>query len=337
MATRVAALVAALDRAGIPHCHWKGRAALAAGLRGERDLDLLVPAPAFAAAEQALSACGFLHACSRFASDPPGTAHHYAYEPGQERLLHVHLHDAVLTGEDWITSHALPLADAMLASPEFVEGVRVPTPALEAALTVAKHAIRWGSLPDRLASRLRPKDERAALAALLQDGPVREAAAILAAACPAWGRDDVLACARVLREGGSDAARRSLAGRARRALAPFRTESGRHRAASYARFFGARVRRLLDGDRPDKGVAPAGRTLVFTAQAADAAQAAGRWLGQAFAHRQLQGRLDTPRRAEILLLVDARGRTAIEIPPDLDAEALRRRVWEALLTPAEVG
>ncbi|MEN8162459.1 MAG: hypothetical protein ABFS41_20480, partial [Myxococcota bacterium] len=85
----VTRFVAELERAGIPHCHWKGEAALAAGLRGERDLDFLVPREAFARAEAALAACGFKAARSRFARESPGTAHHFGYEPGLDRLLHV--------------------------------------------------------------------------------------------------------------------------------------------------------------------------------------------------------------------------------------------------------
>src|SRR5262245_50320829 len=216
MAERVQRFVAALERDGIACCHWKGAAALERGLVGERDLDFLVPADAFARTETALVAAGFKAARSRWSRDLPGTAHYFGYEPGLPRLLHVHLHDRVLSGEDLIQSHTLPLDGALLASPARAHGVRVPTPPLEALLTVLKHAIRWGSLPDVAQAWLRPKHEADELARLLSDENVEGAQVLLRAHLPGLDEATFRACAAALRAGKGTMQRVRLAARVRR-------------------------------------------------------------------------------------------------------------------------
>jgi hypothetical protein len=339
MAALVNQLVEAFEREGIPHCHWKGETALASGLRGERDPDFLVPRDRFSQAEAVLAACGFIAARSRFASDSPGTAHHFGFEPGLERLLHVHLHDRVLTGEDLISSHALPLGEAMLASPAFVDGIRIPTPAQETALTVLKHAIRWGSLPDRLASWLRPKHEQEALRQLLTDANISDAAALATDACPAVDQPGFEACAKLLRDGGAGRERRRLSARVRRALEPFRTRSGERRWHSYTSAVTARLRRLVDGNQRDKSLRGAGVAIAFVgggaSERASRISEVAQWLGQAFALRVEKGAEAFELAPGEIVLIDgephgdaARSRIDLEQAPT--REAVQARVWEAL-------
>lgn len=331
--------VAALEGDGIPVCHWKGAAALARGLAGERDLDFLVPRAAFARAEAALVAAGFKAARSRYGGDLPGTAHFFGHEPGRERLLHVHLHDRVLTGEDLIHSHTLPLDRSLLESPARARGVRVPTPAQEALLAVLKHAIRWGSLPDAALTWLRPRREQEELARLLGDENVTAAAALLRAHGPALDEATFRACAVSLREGRWRPERLRLSLRVRRALRPHANHSTSERLAAYARVASARVRRFLDGDRRDKALRGRGVCIAFVggdaeARAARVAETA-RWLGQAFALRVMHAPADaSPPPGEIVLcegeplgsVPDLR----IEVSPSLDAESVRFRIWEVL-------
>jgi hypothetical protein len=329
---------ATLERDGIPLCHWKGAAALARGLAGERDLDFLVPHGAFARTEAALVAAGFKAARSRY-GDAPGTAHFFGHEPGLERLLHVHLHDRVLSGEDLIPSHTLPLDRALLESPDRAHGIRVPTPAQEALLTVLKHAIRWGSLPDVAQAWLRPKHEQAELARLLTDETVAEASALLRAYVPALDEATFRACAASLREGRGRAGRLRLALRVRRALRPWANHGPGARLAAYARVGLGRVRRLLDGDRRDKALRGRGVRIAFVggepaARAALVAESA-RWLGQAFALRVVRAPADaSPPPGEIVLCdgepVGRPPDLRIDVGAALDTESVRARVWELL-------
>jgi hypothetical protein len=331
--------VATLEREGVPVCHWKGAAALERALAGERDLDFLVPPEAFARSEAALAAAGFKAARSRFGGDVPGTAHFFGHQPGLARLLHVHLHDRVLTGEDLIQSHTLPLDHALLTSPLRAHGVRVPTPAQETLVTVLKHAIRWGSLPDVALAWLRPKREREELARLLSDENVAGALALLRAHVSALDEATFRACAASLRAGRWRAERLRLAARVRGALRPFARHGPLGRGAAYARVASARVRRLLDGERRDKALRGHGVVVAFVG--GDAASRAARvaeavsWLGQAFAVRVARAPASaSPAPGEIVLCEGEPAGHApdqrIEIGAGPDAETVRARIWEVL-------
>jgi hypothetical protein len=284
MGGAVASLAAALERDRIPFCQWKGAAALERALRGERDLDGLVRAADFARALAVIEAAGWKRARPSRGEEEPGVAHFFAFEPDAERLLHLHLHDRVLSGEDWINSHTLPFEADLLASARRAHGVRVPEPAVEAALAVLKHAIRWASWPDRLTAWLRPKDEAAELRALLAEPTLAAAAALVQARVPGIDEGTFRACAAALTGRGGE--RRRLATQVRRALRPWARYGPGGRAAAYLRAALARSRRHLDADR--QGRMPARGSILLRIAAPDATQAerAGAdleaWLGQAF-------------------------------------------------------
>ena len=330
MASRVAAWVERLERQGVRTCHWKGAAALERGLRGERDLDFLVSPADWEAASRALLELDFKATRPRFGAEAAGTSHCFGREPGQERLLHLHLHDRVLTGEDWINSHALPFDRPLLASPSSVHGVRVPTPPLEVVLTVLKHAIRWGSLPDRVTAWLRPKDERAELARLLTDANVEAALPLVNEHCPALDAAIFRACAAALREDPGRAARLRLAARVRRVLRPWARQSGAARPVAYAQVLAARARRLFDGDRRDKALRGAGVTIAF--RDAGVREATRRWLGQAFAVRVSNALEPRALAAGEIVLADARPGAAPDLRIESAAldEPTRARIWAAL-------
>jgi hypothetical protein len=325
MSARVAALAEALEREGVPFCQWKGVAALERALLGERDLDGLVPAAAWQRALALIEGAGWKRARPLHGEDEPGTAHFFGWDPDAPRLLHLHLHERVLSGEDWINSHALPFAADLLASERRAHGVRVPEPAAEAAVVVLKHALRWGSWPDRITARLRPKDERAELAALLSEPVVAEAAALVAARVPALDEGTFRACARRLL-GAAEPSRGRLARRVRVALRPWARFGPGGRAAAYLTVGRLRVQRLLDRDRPAR--APWRGAVRFALRGEGAAAAAvdlAAWLGQAFRTR---------RRAvggEVWVFVGDEADAAAERAHPLDpAGPVRGAAWAAL-------
>ena len=347
MPAPVARLVEALERERIPFCQWKGAAALERALRGERDLDWLVRTSDWQRALHAIESAGWKRALPRRGAEEEGIAHFFAFDPSLEPLLHLHLHDRVLSGEDWINSHALPLAEDFLASSRRAHGVPVPEAAGEAALLVLKHALRWGSLPDRVTSWLRPTREAAEAAALLEEPTLSQAAALVHARCPALDEATFRACAAALRSGSSR--RRLLSRRVRRALRPWSRQRGLARALAYLRVLSARARRLLDGERPDR--APAAGAIVLALSAPDpedarsAAAELGAWLGRTFAVRTLAagpgaGRALRAAAAarEVVLFVGASPpdvpslrREQLAVPGhEAPGRALRAAVWSAL-------
>src|SRR5262245_15548985 len=263
MAEAVERLVAALERERVPFCQWKGMRALESALRGERDLDWLVRSADWERALGVIQAAGWKRALPRRGAEERGIAHFYAFAPGLP-LLHLHLHDRVLTGEDWINSHALPFADDFLASGRRADGVPVPERAGEAALLVLKHAIRWGSLPDRLTALLRGTREAEESAGLLDEATLADAAALASARCPALDEPTFRACAAAL-AAGETRARWRLARRVRRALRPWARQRGLARVQAYIALVVARLRRWLDGERAERGPAAGAVAIELTA------------------------------------------------------------------------
>jgi hypothetical protein len=290
MAAPVARLVEVLEGEGIAFCQWKGARALERALRGERDLDWLVRTSDWQRALRAIEAAGWKRALPRRGREEEGIAHFFAFDPALAPLLHLHLHDRLLSGEDWINSHALPFVEDFLASRRRAHGVPVPDAAGEAALLVLKHAIRWGSLPDRVTSWLRPTREAEESAALLEEPTLSRAAALVHSRCPALDEATFRACAAALRT--PSRGRASLARRVRRAVSPWSRQRRLERPRAYLRLLTARLRRRLDGERRERS--PAAGALVIAISAPDPAQARSAaaelaaWLAQAFAVRTLE-------------------------------------------------
>ncbi len=337
MSALVARLAEALEGEGIAFCQWKGALALEGALRGERDLDWLVRVSDWQRALGVIEAAGWRRAVPCRGRDEPGVAHFFGYEPALEPLLHLHLHDRVLSGEDWINSHALPLDEGFLASARRAHGIPVPEPVGEAALAVLKHAIRWGSLPDRLTAWLHPKDESRELGALLSEPTLSQAAALVSARCPGIDEASFRACVAALLAPPKAGTRRRLARQLRRALRPWSLYGPIGRARAYLRLAYARLRRYLDRERRERR--PAGGSVCFTLVAADAAQAARAaaeleaWLGQVF---HVTRRIEAS--GEVLLCVGGPAGVAtqeaaqrLELTRDGGiTPALRAAVWEAL-------
>lgn len=273
-------LVQDFDEEGIAYCHWKGAAELERALRGERDLDLLVAPDDYARAVDVLLRNGWRQALRLMGRDDPGTAHFFGHDPAVDRLLHVHLHDRVLTGENLINSHVLPLESAILGDFVWHRGIKTASPAAVAVMGVLKAAIRWGSLPDRLAGRL----GRGPKPVTVGDGHELEAAA-------AWLHDHgalveeetFRACATVLGKGAAGRERRYLARRVRRALRPWARYGRLGRTAAYVGWVVTRVRRLAAGGGSERRLATGGWVILIAFPGAPTADLIRRWLGTAIA------------------------------------------------------
>jgi thymidylate kinase len=137
-------LFAALDAAGVRHCHWKSNEHLLAGLAGETDLDLLVDPERSADVDAVLLALGF----RRFQSPPrltfPGVFDWLGFDDDTGRLVHVHLHHRLLTGRRFVKEQGLPwvgaVLDARVRDP--ATGVYVTHPALELVVLLVRAAFK---------------------------------------------------------------------------------------------------------------------------------------------------------------------------------------------------
>jgi thymidylate kinase len=227
------ALLDALERAAVPHCHFKSNQHLAAALSGDTDLDLLVARSAGRAAQAVLAAEGFKRFDAGLATGYPAVEDWLGFDGDTGRMIHLHVHYALPVGELHLKSYALPLAGALLETRvrDAETGVATSEPSHELLLLLVRYAMK-----------ARGRDRLGALAGgrHFRGGALREYQWLMARAEPARVR------ALAERELGAEVAERvapllerapDLAGllalrRAlRRVLAPHRTWSAPEAAA----------------------------------------------------------------------------------------------------------
>lgn len=265
----ISALLNSLHRQGVPYCYWKSAARLPAVLAGEADLDLIAERTVQHLIMRVLAESGFKPFPSVHSRGHPAVISFLGHDEAAGRIVHVHLHLAVLTGERLLRNYVLPWAPAFIARAVPVPalyGVRVLDPADEAVLLAVRACVelrRWDPITlrdwrisqDKFArdqQTLAAKVERAQFCNRAVELVGEEAAYLLAA--------DVYA-----------AQWRGLSGRTRRrvrqALAEYRTYNGpeaRARAAWRGLHWlaGGLNKRHLHWPRPWSRLAPGGGCVV---------------------------------------------------------------------------
>ncbi|UCE86395.1 MAG: glycosyltransferase [Deltaproteobacteria bacterium] len=140
-------LFRALDEAAVGYCHFKSNEHLAEGLAGITDLDVLVERRHAAAAQSVLLEAGFKRVQSKLAAAYPAVEDYLGFDPDTARLIHVHVHYALVAGEPHLKSYQLRLGDAILSSRvrDADTGVYVTEPNFEMELLLVRCALklRW--------------------------------------------------------------------------------------------------------------------------------------------------------------------------------------------------
>jgi len=133
---------------GVRYCKWKsGRRSLERSLAGRSDLDLLIDRGQHAAAQGALTACGFKRLAATAGRGYPGVEDYFGLDAATGTLLHCHVHYRLIIGEPNLKSYRLPWEAAILGSRRLEPGARVyvPDPDLEILLLAVRLATRLHS------------------------------------------------------------------------------------------------------------------------------------------------------------------------------------------------
>lgn len=109
-------LLAAFSHEDILYCYWKSSRRLAAVLAGEADLDLLVAKQDQHRAGRLLSECGFKLFPAVANREHPAILSFLGYDAPSGRILHVHLHTRLVSGERLLRNYRLPWEAAILVS-----------------------------------------------------------------------------------------------------------------------------------------------------------------------------------------------------------------------------
>ena len=97
--TLILTLLADFEREGIAYCYWKSSRRVRAALASKTDLDLLVDYADRQTVERLLAYRGYKFFRPVASRDHPALASYFGYDDLTGRLVHVHLHFNLVSGE----------------------------------------------------------------------------------------------------------------------------------------------------------------------------------------------------------------------------------------------
>jgi thymidylate kinase len=115
-----------LNDSTISYCHWKSNFNLDRTLTGEADIDLLVDTADRTEFEALAAGLRFVRLVHSGPKHIPGIEDYIGLDEGTGTLVHLHLHYALVMGEQRVKNHHLPLEQWLLGRAQLRDGVRVP-------------------------------------------------------------------------------------------------------------------------------------------------------------------------------------------------------------------
>lgn len=150
-----------LDRQNVSYCYWKSSRRVQAVLSGESDLDLLIARKDQHRAQTILLERGMKLFPDVSSRGHPAVSSYLGYDEHSGRIVHLHLHFRLVTGEPLLKNYRLPWEDAVLdrAVRHPTLPIRVLDPASEALVLVARAAVEPSRM-DPVALRQRAATQR---------------------------------------------------------------------------------------------------------------------------------------------------------------------------------
>jgi thymidylate kinase len=142
--TQSLALFRHFAASGVEYCHFKSNEHLLAGLAGATDLDLLVRGQQARTAQGALERAGFKRFDARHAGSRPAVEDYLGFDSGTGRLIHAHVHYALVVGERHLKGFHLDFGGELLATrvPDAGTGVYTSDPSHEMLLLLIRYALK---------------------------------------------------------------------------------------------------------------------------------------------------------------------------------------------------
>jgi hypothetical protein len=137
------ALLEELTSRGVVYCLWKSNEHLRAALAGSTDLDLLVQREHADSFRAIVSAMGCKPAVAQPYATYPAMEHYLGLDPASGRLFHLHVHYALVLGERYVKNYHLPVERRVFASLRWLQGVPVPSAAVELAILSVRTLLKY--------------------------------------------------------------------------------------------------------------------------------------------------------------------------------------------------
>ena len=139
-------LLADLNANSINYCHWKNNHCIDKSLAGEDDLDLLVNESDYDRFRSIITALGFKEAFNKHIQFP-GIFHFYGLDTATGKLLHLHIHTRLVTGESHTKNYHLPLEEMILQNVRYhISRCKVPEPEVDLIIYVLRYYIKISCL-----------------------------------------------------------------------------------------------------------------------------------------------------------------------------------------------
>jgi thymidylate kinase len=284
-------LIENLDASGLPYCHWKSNMALAAGLEGRTDIDLLLRPESAAAFGTILQGLDFRQADTEDGEQFPAMEHYYGLDEESGVLAHVHIYYAVITGESLTKNFQLPLEEMLFGNLRRQDGVWVPTKGAELIIFTVRMMLKH-TTPVELLLLMRdwPKVKQEAVW-LTEGGSIRDSLRLLREWLPAINSDLFSQCVVALRGRGTLTRRIALGYRVRRNLREYARHSIISSTIAGARKLSAMVARRMSHAGKGMALRSGGAVIAFvgpeaTGKSTLLSETKG-WLGEHFAVEQI--------------------------------------------------
>lgn len=132
-----------LEEARVGYCHWKSTTSIAVAMAGRTDLDILVLDEDAARFDAAVATLGFKAFRSHESRQFPGVRDFLGHDAESGRLVHLHVYQRLILGERYVKNHHLPIERAMVQGSELRDGVRVPSPEVEALVLSIRTLLKY--------------------------------------------------------------------------------------------------------------------------------------------------------------------------------------------------
>lgn len=183
--TKVQRLIEDLNRTGLKYCHWKSNLALADGLVGGTDVDLLVARQDAAQFRAFLSQHDFRPAVDRGSDDYPSVEHYFALDEESGVLAHVHAYYRVITGESLAKNYHFPIEEMLLENTRLEGAIRVPMKAAELVVFTLRMMLKHTQLVELVMLSRDWDHARQEVDWLLEPGALEEAMMLVSKWLPA--------------------------------------------------------------------------------------------------------------------------------------------------------
>jgi len=136
-------LMERLEEGRIGYCHWKSTTSIAVALAGRTDLDLLVLEEDAGRFDEIVESLGFKPFRSHESRRFPGVRDFLGLDDESGRLAHLHVYHRLILGERYVKNHHLPIEREMIRGSQLRNGVRVPSPELEAVVLCIRTMLKY--------------------------------------------------------------------------------------------------------------------------------------------------------------------------------------------------